>query len=828
MSPITRRDFLSDAAMAGAASALRLDASSGTNPEVLPERRTNFDRGWRFLLGDAAGAQAPGFHDAAWRSLDLPHDWSIEGSFDENAPAKGNGAYLPTGIGWYRKDFIVPSSAHGRRIALQFDGVYQRSEVWINGVSLGMRPYGFIGFSYDLTAHLAPPGKPNYLAVRVDNSLQTNCRWYSGSGIYRHTWLRITDPIHIVENGIYVRTPSITRESATVEVTTRLRNDSVRDADLELMTEILSPTGETVQQTTTPHTLSKDAETTLAQTLTVASPALWSTTTPHLYRARCTVRSRGAQIDQDSANFGIRQIAFDVDRGFLLNGEHVKMNGVCIHGDGGSVGTAVPERLWERRLELLQQMGCNAIRLSHNPPAPELLDMLDRMGFLVMAEAFDEWRHAKGQTPTYGYHRYFDEWSERDLTAMMERDRNHPSIVIWSPGNEVPDQTAPDGPATLQRLIEIIHSKDSTRPITVGCDQIAAEPKAAPPDFLDKLDVVGYNYVDRWRDRREKYYSIDRQAYPQRRFIGTESSALRGARGVYFTEQPIDDILERPTNNLIQVEQQQKFVQTYDYVSGDFLWVGIDYLGEAKWPNKLAVSGALDTCGFLKDSFYFYQSLWTKQPVLHLQPHWNWPGKEGKVIPVTCFTNCETVELFLNGESLGVKGYSFPRPGMVGRYGNYQPGADVLQTTADLHLTWDVPYAPGTLTAKGIKDGKAVEGIEVHTTGAPAKLALINDRQRLRTTPDDVAHITVTVQDAQGRIVPTADDAITFSLTGAGRILGVDNGQPDSHEPYKASSRRAFNGLALVLVQSNGRPGQITLSASSPSLASAQISIEAN
>jgi beta-galactosidase len=832
LSRLTRRDFLSDAAILGAASALHLDASASTLHEAPPERRANFDRDWRFMLGDPEGAHTPAFRDATWRSLDLPHDWSIEGTFDEKAPAGGTGAYLPTGIGWYRKTFTLPSSAHGRRVALQFDGVYQRSEVWINDISLGMRPYGFIGFSYDLTPHLAPPGKLNQIAVRVDNSLQPNCRWYSGSGIYRHTWLRITDPIHIAENGICIRTPSITPESATVEITVRLRNHSGLDAGLntglELTTEILAPTGEVVQQATTPAALVKDAEVVLPQTLTVASPALWSVTTPHLYRVRCTLRSRGTQIDQETTTFGIRHIAFDVDRGFLLNGEHIKLNGVCIHGDGGAVGTAVPERLWERRLELLREMGCNAIRLSHNPPAPELLDMLDRMGFLVMDESFDEWRQPKGQTPVYGYHKYFDEWSERDLIAMLERDRNHPSIIIWSAGNEIPDQTASDGPATLQRLIDIIRGQDPTRPITAACDQIAADPKAAPPAFLDKLDVVGYNYVDRWHDRREKYYSIDRQANPQRRFIGTESSALRGARGIYFIDQPIDEFLEQPTNNLIEVEQQQKFVQTYDYVSGDFLWVGIDYLGEARWPNKLAVSGAIDTCGFLKDSFYFYQSIWTKRPVLHLQPHWNWPGKEGKIIPVTCFTNCDTVELFLNGESLGVKGYAFPRPGMTGHYGNYPPRAKALTTTADLHLTWDVPYSPGTLTAKGIKDGQPIEIVEVHTTGTPAKLSLTVDRPRIRTTPDDLAHITVAVQDAQGRIVPTANNAITFALTGAGRILGVDNGQPDSHEPYKASSRRAFSGLALVLVQSNGRPGQITLSASSPSLTSSQIILEVN
>jgi len=829
MSPrLTRREFLSDAAIAGVASALRLDASASTSHVTSPERRTNFDRGWRFLLGDSEGAHVSTFHDSAWRSLDLPHDWSIEGTFDENAPAKGNGAYLPTGIGWYRKTFALPSSAQGKRIALQFDGVYQRSEVWINGISLGMRPYGFIGFSYDLTPHLAAPGKPNQIAVRVDNSLQPNCRWYSGSGIYRHTWLRITDPVHIAENGVFIRTPSITPENSTVELSVRLRNENGHDAELELRTEIIAPTGEVVQQTTTQRALGTNAEGTVMQTLTVASPALWSVSTPHLYQARCTLHTRGAQIDQETTTFGIRHIAFDVDRGFLLNGEQVKLNGVCLHGDGGAVGTAVPERLWERRLELLQKMGCNAIRLSHNPPAPELLDLLDRMGFLVMDESFDEWRQPKGQTPDYGYHRYFDEWSERDLVSMLERDRNHPSIVIWSAGNEIPDQTAADGPATLQRLIDIIRSQDPTRPITAACDQIAADPKAAPSAFLDKLDVVGYNYVDRWHDRREKYYSIDRHDYPQRRFIGTESSALRGARGIYFVDQPIDDFFERPTNNLIDIEQQQKFIQTYDYVSGDFMWVGIDYLGEAHWPNKLSVSGVIDTCGFPKDSFYFYQSIWTKQPVLHLLPHWNWSGKEGKIIPVTCFTNCDTVELFLNGESLGAKGYAFPRPGMTGHYGNYPPRAKALRTTADLHLTWDVPYTPGSLIAKGVKDGITIETVEVHTTGVPAKLSLTADRKRIRTTPDDLSHIIVAVQDAQGRTVPTADNAITFTLEGAGRILGVDNGQPDSHEPYKASSRRVFDGLALVLVQSNGRPGQLSLSASASSLASSRIILEAN
>jgi beta-galactosidase len=408
---------------------------------------------------------------------------------------------------------------------------------------------------------------------------------------------------------------------------------------------------------------------------------------------------------------------------------------------------------------------------------------------------------------------------------MVQRDRNHPSIVIWSAGNEVPDQSDPHGPETLRKLMAIIRANDPTRPITVACDQIAAEPNATLPEFLDELDVVGYNYVDRWRDRREKYYSIDRQAYPKRRFIGTESSALYSARGVYAIDQSNELFFEKASNTSIEIEQQQKFIQTYDYVSGDFIWVGIDYLGESHWPSKLAVCGALDTCGFRKDNFYFYQSIWSHAPVLHLQPHWNWPGKEGQVITVTCYTNCDTVELFLNGKSLGVKGYAFPRPGMTRYYGHYPERAKALQTTADLHLSWDVPYAPGTLTAKGTKDGELVLTESTATTGAAASLALSADRSRIRTSHSDVAHITVEVVDANGLIVPTANNAIGFTLKGDGRILGVDNGQPDSHESYKGNQRNAFNGMGLVLLQSTGRKGSMTLIATSPSLASAQITV---
>jgi beta-galactosidase len=822
----TRRDFLGDAAKAGVASAWKLDLSALRAMPAQPERRSNFDSQWKFVKGDPQGAQSPEFNDGSWKTLDLPHDWSIEGPFSEEAPAAGNGAYLPTGIGWYRKHFTLPATTRGKRVVLQFDGVYQRSEVWMNGNSLGMRPYGFTTFSYDLTEHLKPAGRTNQIAVRVDNSLQPNCRWYTGSGIYRHTWLIITDPIHLAQWGTFVTTPMVSPQSASVEMTTRVLNESDRDAACELKIEVVDQKGTVVQQGSSTMSIQAKGEGRFRQRLQIVSPALWSVSTPNLYTLRSSLQSRGQQVDQDSTTFGIREVKFDADRGFLLNGEHVKMNGVCIHGDCGSVGTAVPERMWERRLELLKQMGCNSIRLSHNPPAPELLDLLDKMGFLVMAEAFDEWKRPKLQTPQYGYHKYFDEWSARDMSAMIERDRNHPSIVLWSAGNEVPDQSDPQGPATLQALLDLMRSKDPTRLVTVACDQIAAEPKDALPEFLEKLDVVGYNYVDRWRDRREKFYAIDRHAYPTRRFIGTETSSIFGPRGAYAVETPDDPFFGRAANTAIEVEQLQKFIQTYDYVSGDFIWTGIDYLGEARWPAKIASSGALDTCGFPKDAYYFYQSGWTTEPVLHLFPHWNWAGREGKVITVTCYTNCDTVELFLNGKSFGLKGYAFPRPGMVGTYGKYPERAKAVQTTADLHLSWDVPFTAGTLTAKGVKDGKVIRTVEIETTGSAAKLGLTVDRPRISREPSDVVHVTVTVLDQEGRVVPTAHDEITFAVTGAGRILGVDNGQPDSHESYQGPSRKAFNGLALVVLQPAGVPGTVSLSASCPALSPAHVDIE--
>jgi beta-galactosidase len=462
------------------------------------------------------------------------------------------------------------------------------------------------------------------------------------------------------------------------------------------------------------------------------------------------------------------------------------------------------------------------------------MDLCDRMGFLVMAEAFDEWKVPKGQIRN-GYHLHFDEWHERDLINFIHRDRNHPSIVLWSAGNEVGDQSDPNGAGTLRELLAIFHREDPTRLVTAGCDRIASEPptNTARPEFLALLDIVGYNYVDRWRDRADKYYSIDREAFPQRRFIGTESSGMGSIRGDFrglFADgtAPANRRRFMFEGNLdTNVEELWKFVRTYEYVAGDFMWTGIDYLGEAFWPMKSSFSGVIDTCGFRKDGFYFYQSQWTEKPMLHLSPHWNWKGREGQVIPVTCYTNCDTVELFLNGKSLGVKGYEFPRLGMEGTYGNLPARARALRTTSDLHLTWDVPYEAGTLKAVATNDGKTASTVEVSTTGAPAAIFLSVDRATLAADRKDVAHITVEIHDEQGSVAPTADDEIVFEVLGAGKLIGVDNGDPLSHEDYKANRRKAFNGLCLAIVQSTGNAGNIRITASSTSLRSHSVIIHA-
>ncbi|HEY4990082.1 MAG TPA: glycoside hydrolase family 2 TIM barrel-domain containing protein [Opitutaceae bacterium] len=815
----------------------------GTTAHAASAReRSLFDFGWRFQLGDIPGGESQNFDDSAWRPLDLPHDWSIEGPYDEKAPAGGTGGYLPTGIGWYRKAFTVPEADRGRSVLVEFDGVYERSTVWVNGKELGTRPYGYSSFHYDLTPYLNYGGTRNVIAVRVDNSLQPNSRWYSGSGIYRHTWLLTAAPVHIAPWGVLVRTPEVSAASATVTVTTRLQNARSADARVEVRTLLLEaqpslPPGVAPPSSSSAAVVTAEGEGEISATLVLPAPRLWSPDSPTLYTVRTEVLVAGEVVDSVDTVFGIRSVTFDVDRGLLINEVPVKMKGMCIHHDAGALGAAVPDAVLERRLRLLQEMGCNAIRCSHNPMAPEFYDLCDRLGIMVMDESFDEWTLRKPQLKS-GYSDVFADWYARDVGDLIRRDRNHPSVMLWNAGNEIGEQTDPTGPAVLAKLIEIFHREDPTRPVTVAMDNVFNQSGPAATAFTDKLDIVGYNYVDRWGARRETQYSDDRTAYRNRRFIGTEETGVASTRGLYafgslLGDNDSDDVLilgHGPEGALylaasIRAAALWRFAATRDYVIGEFTWTGFDYLGESKWPRKLTAFGALDTCGFKKDSFYFYQSIWTKAPMIHLLPHWNWPGREGSVVPVVAYTNCAAVELFLNGKSLGVKAHEFPSEGVTGAWNNFaEPKTEA--TTADLQLAWDVAYAPGELKAVGYDSrGNIVANASVRTAGKAARLEISADKAALKSGSRDVASVTVRALDADGNFVPLADNQVTFEISGPAKIIGVDNGDPVSHASYQGLTRALFNGMALAIAQSGDEPGGIHITARADGLQQAQLDL---
>ena len=795
--------------------------------------RLLMDFNWKFKIGDQQGAEQTSFDDHTWRQLNLPHDWSIEGKYDRNEPTGESGGYLPTGIGWYRRHFQMTKDDLVKNIWIEFDGAYMNSDVWLNGHHLGNYPYGYSSFYYDLTPYLVQG--ENIIAVRVDNSKQPNTRWFSGSGIYRHVWLVKVDPLHIAHWGIYVTAPFVSSDSATISIETKIENQDRETRQGKLQIILIDDNGNKVAQTENSFSVGFGKLSEMSQQIEVNSPKLWSIENPNMYKLRSMIYDEDKKIDEVAIDIGIRKIKYDVDKGFFLNDKNIKMNGVCLHHDGGCVGAAVPEAVWERRLQKLKEMGCNAIRTAHNPPAPGFLDLCDRMGFLVMDEAFDEWKYGKRK---YGYHDYFDKWADKDLTAMIQRDRNHPSIVIWSVGNEIPEQKDPKGTELLKPLIDICHREDPTRPVTSALDNIAADGGATTLDFMNMLDIVGYNYVDRWHERRELYYSIDRHNHPNWKMIGTESiSNSGGVRGEYsfgddtssvhpdrnfwMSESILDNKSHRflPSYNfwMIEAEQLWKFVRTRDYVIGDFMWTGIDYLGESFWPNKNASFGVLDLCGFPKDGYYFYQSQWTDKPMIHLFPHWNWKGREGQVIPVLCYTNCDAVELFLNGKSFGEKRLEFPRPGTSGGWNKYDKPR-VFPTTGDFHLQWDVPYESGTLKAVGKRNGKIVYKEEIKTIGVPSAIQLNVYKDTIIANSRDVAQIEVQIVDSKGNVVPIANNLVTFSIEGKGKIIGVDNGNPQDRNSYIINKRNAFNGLCFVIVQSSGKPDKIKLTAKSDGL----------
>ena len=774
------------------------------SPRVVKELAT----GWKFFKGDMSGAEKVTFDDTLWRSVAVPHDWSIEGPYSREW-ASGTG-FLPGGVGWYRHTFRLEAGERPKSVFVEFDGVYCNSEVWINGHFLGKRPNGYISFQYDLTPHVRFGGEDNTLAVRVDHTDFADSRWYTGSGMYRPARLCIMETVRIGPWGVFVTAPKATSDAAEIRIETTIDNLALSPREVELTSYILDAAGLAVAKVTTSGgVIDAEGRKTYVQTAAVKNPRLWSVETPVLYSVLSVVESEGRKVDQVRTPFGVRTFRFDADKGFSLNGKSMKLKGVCVHHDAGPVGAAVPAGMWERRLKQLKEIGCNAIRMSHNPPAAELLDLCDRMGFVVMDEAFDEFTPPKnkwvtgwnqGEPSKKGYGEVFEEWAVRDIQDMVRRDRNHPSIIFWSIGNEIDYPNDPFSHEALggeykpanppaealvrygKPLVEAVKAMDSTRPVTAA---LASAAMSNAVGFADILDVVGYNY-------QERRYADDHAKYPTRVLYGSENSRDYNA---------------------------WKAVLENDFIAGQFLWVGYDFLGEARgWPVRNSQSGLFDLCGYKKPNGWFRQALWSETPMVFLtvrrlggadrsfdrgaRSHWNWT--DGQTYGVTAFSNCPETELFLNGRSLGA-GMAQPNLGPV--------------------FTWEVPYQPGELKVVGKKDGTAVCEFVLATAGQANKIVLKADTLTLHPDGNDVAHIEFYVADPNGVTVPDGDRLVRLYVSGPARLLAVGNGDPANHENETDAEHNAWQGQGLAVVQAMREPGVVTVSASSPGLGGMDITI---
>ena len=762
-------------------------------------------------LGDlsnptTADPTQPAYDDRTWRVVHLPHDYVLEAAFDPKGDA-GHAA-LPPRPAWYRKTFTLPSSDRGKSLWIDFDGAYRDSSIWLNGVKLGEHPCGYTPFRFDISGAAHYGGK-NVLVVQTNPQRQEGW-WYEGGGIYRHVWLNVADPIHIAPWGTFVTSqlpepgPDGQAASATVTVSTTLSiiaNTNIL-GELQVASRLIDPTGKVVGVSTTPATFAGKP---VVQRIPVAKPQLWSIETPQLYRLHTEIRLNGNVVDTSDTPFGIRTIRFDADKGFFLNGKSVKIKGTCDHQDFAGVGVAMPDSLLYWRIKKLKEMGSNAYRCSHNPPTAELLDACDKLGMIVM----DENRHlgdteagkASQDTPYADLH---------EVQTMVLRDRNHPSIIMWSMCNEEGIQGSPHARDIFAAMKKMVDADDGTRPVT--CAMNGGYDSAVGITSVEDLQGINYN---------PGAYDWFHKAHPTLPLYSSETSSEVGTRGIYgpdkFRIDGIDylgdqakgyisayDLHAPPWAQTAEVSWQA--IADRPFVAGGFIWTGFDYKGEPTpfgWPDINSNFGIMDECGFPKDAYYYYQSVWGDKPIVHVFPHWNWPGKEGQPVDVWAYSNGTRVELFLNGASLGAK--DMPKNG---------------------HVHWAVPYAPGSLEAFAYDaSGKLIAKDKVETTGAPAALRLITDRTKLTPDGEDVTMIAVDVTDAQGRIVPTADNDVTFTVTGAAHLAGVGNGDPSSHEPDKASSRHAFNGHCLVIVGANETPGSIHLTASSPGLRAAVMTL---
>jgi beta-galactosidase len=779
-------------------------------------------------IGDDVAYTQPGFDDNSWRKLNLPHDWGVEGPFKMEYP--GNTGKLPWwGVGWYRKHFDVPASDQGSQLYLDLDGAMAYANVWLNGQYVGGWPYGYTSWRVDLTPYLKFDSE-NILAIRLDNP-PASSRWYPGGGIYRNVWLVKTDPVHIDHWGTYITTPKVSAAAATVNLKVVVANNSKQIAEVSVATEIFSldangdKKGAAVAGIA-PVSLQigPGARGVAEGTGTIANPKLWGLPPqqkPNRYVAVTTVRQGDNLVDSYETPFGIRTLKFDPNDGFFINGEHIKLNGVCDHHDLGALGSAVNDRALQRQLEMLVEMGCNAIRTSHNPPPPELLELADKMGLLVMDEAFDCWAIQK--TP-FDYHLLFADWHEQDLRAMVRRDRNHPSVIMWSIGNEIPEQgRGESGAAVARELSDIVHEEDATRPTISAMNNASA---GSP--FAAALDVSGLNYQGEGRRGAPPQYPVFHQNFPDKFLVGSETASTISSRGEYTfpVASGFGAVAGRNTGEDVTNRQMSSYDLYYppwaaspdkvfdaqgqfSFVGGEFVWTGWDYLGEPTPFNSSRSSyfGIIDLAGFKKDRFFLYQAHWRPDlKMAHILPHWTWPERVGQVTPVHVYTSGDEGELFLNGKSLGRK----------------------KKDTNDFRLRWDdIVYQPGELKVVTYKNGKKWATDVMKTTGPAARIALQPDRNKIHADGKDLSFVTVSVTDKDGLMVPRSKNRIRFEIEGPGEIVATDNGDPTSMESFQSPERNAFNGLALVIVRAKeGQPGTITLTAQSDGFKEAAVRIK--
>ncbi len=768
--------------------------------------RINFNKDWQFLKMDGENPSMLNLSDPNWRPLDLPHDWAIEGPFTQEVGYKGG--YLPyPGTAWYQKTFNVTKGEN--RVKIEFEGVMRNAKIWLNGDYIGGWPYGYTSFAFDLTDKIKRETE-NRLIVRVENEDKSS-RWYPGSGIYRNVWLTYTNPVHVAHWGTYVATPSIKKEEATVKVTTDIQNQSDKEVIINLKTIVENAAGGNegthLQQTTIP----ANSQIELKQDLVIKNPKLWDLETPYLYKAITEVLQDNQVIDRYETPFGIRDFHFDANKGFFLNGKSIKLQGVNLHHGLGPLGAAVNKRATERQLEIMKDMGVNAIRTAHNPPSIEQLDLCDQMGILVIDETFDTWSEPKwGVEKDYSI--WFDEWAIKDTEALIKRDRNHPSIIAWSIGNEVMNLGTKEGKQAAKEMAAVCRELDPSRPVTAGI-HLTIEFDA---ELAEIFDVFGMNY---WQDRYEKLH----EQFPEMPLVASESAATLSSRGAYHF--PVKEVYSGWQDVSKQISSYDLVntgfgtlpdtefdLQKAPWLAGQFVWSGFDYHGEpdpyetGSFPAHSSYFGIVDMCGFKKDRYYLYQSQWTDKPMIHLLPHWNWPDRIGQTTPVYIYSNCAAVELFVNGKSQGKK----------------------QQAETNYRFKWEnINYQPGSIQAIGYdENGHQLCEKTINTAGAPYKIELQADRPIIQADGTDVAFVTVKIVDKAGNLCPTANNLVNFELAGEGKIFAVGNGDPTCIESYQAPKRSAFNGLCLLMVQSTEKTGEIKVMATAEGLEQAALTVQ--